>query len=397
MRRNRGFTLIELLVVIAIIAILAAILFPVFARAREAARKATCLSNVRQITLACLMYANDYDDCLPAADANQMSGQAHVLTRSPVAIAPLTAPLVDVTTDPGRVRDKLWGAYRGEFLGHYVYPTDAQYIGTPRHPIMGNPYAWGKWVLPDLLRPYMKNIQIFNCPTLSKKDPWQLCGFVVQAATVPIIPGVNKCMWDGCYTYACLHHDYGTLGSHYDLGDGCSGTWNQACGYEAHDIDGYTQPAGPSSWYPYRNINCGNYKWLFDRARVLGILPAGPSPTTDQYYRPYEYAPCSIQLGYFDDPAAKPLVWCDAISVHEGYSVAYGMTHQEPSTDPPGPNPALPWSTATNNVGLAPNIHTARPVGFVDGHAKYVNQTFYDYLRYLFRPNAEGDGDIRSF
>jgi prepilin-type N-terminal cleavage/methylation domain-containing protein len=48
MRRSRGFTLIELLVVIAIIAILAAILFPVFARAREAARKATCISNVKQ-------------------------------------------------------------------------------------------------------------------------------------------------------------------------------------------------------------------------------------------------------------------------------------------------------------------------------------------------------------
>lgn len=59
---RRGFTLIELLVVIAIIAILAAILFPVFARAREKARQSACLSNIKQLALGALMYAQDYDD-----------------------------------------------------------------------------------------------------------------------------------------------------------------------------------------------------------------------------------------------------------------------------------------------------------------------------------------------
>jgi prepilin-type N-terminal cleavage/methylation domain-containing protein len=66
---RRGFTLIELLVVIAIIAILAAILFPVFAKAREKARQASCLSNVKQIQLAILQYAQDYDETLPYASA----------------------------------------------------------------------------------------------------------------------------------------------------------------------------------------------------------------------------------------------------------------------------------------------------------------------------------------
>ncbi len=60
-----AFTLIELLVVIAIIAILAAILFPVFARARENARKSSCLSNLKQIGLGTIMYAQDYDEAVP--------------------------------------------------------------------------------------------------------------------------------------------------------------------------------------------------------------------------------------------------------------------------------------------------------------------------------------------
>ena len=65
MLRRKGFTLIELLVVIAIIAILAAILFPVFARAREKARQASCQSNMKQISLGMLMYIQDYDESFP--------------------------------------------------------------------------------------------------------------------------------------------------------------------------------------------------------------------------------------------------------------------------------------------------------------------------------------------
>ena len=62
---KKGFTLIELLVVIAIIAILAAILFPVFAQAREKARQASCLSNVKQLGTACQLYVDDWDETFP--------------------------------------------------------------------------------------------------------------------------------------------------------------------------------------------------------------------------------------------------------------------------------------------------------------------------------------------
>lgn len=64
---KKGFTLIELLVVIAIIAILAAILFPVFAKARENARRTSCLSNLKQLSSGALMYAQDYDELFPVS------------------------------------------------------------------------------------------------------------------------------------------------------------------------------------------------------------------------------------------------------------------------------------------------------------------------------------------
>jgi prepilin-type N-terminal cleavage/methylation domain-containing protein/prepilin-type processing-associated H-X9-DG protein len=79
--RKRGFTLIELLVTIAIISILAGILFPVFARARENARRASCMSNMHQLSLATMQYISDNDDMLIAA---HMSGGYTVNTWEPM-------------------------------------------------------------------------------------------------------------------------------------------------------------------------------------------------------------------------------------------------------------------------------------------------------------------------
>lgn len=118
---KKGFTLIELLVVVAIIAILAAILFPVFARARENARRTSCLSNMKQIGLGLMQYLQDHDGRYPHSLLRDSNGD----------------PIID--TDKSRPS--------GNFV-EYVGTTTANYR---------------TWM--DLLFPYVKNVQIFVCPT----------------------------------------------------------------------------------------------------------------------------------------------------------------------------------------------------------------------------------------
>lgn len=114
MRRQFGFTLIELLVVIAIIAILAAILFPVFAQAREKARQAMCQSNLKQIGLAYLMYAQDYDEI-----GAPMWGK-NCLNPDGSAIAGCA---------PGVFTDTAWGGYWPDLIYPYVKAGKAHING----------------------------------------------------------------------------------------------------------------------------------------------------------------------------------------------------------------------------------------------------------------------------
>jgi prepilin-type N-terminal cleavage/methylation domain-containing protein/prepilin-type processing-associated H-X9-DG protein len=144
---DKGFTLIELLVVIAIIAILAAILFPVFSQARAKARSAVCISNVKQIALGMNMYAQDYDESFPQWKWDQ--------SYSGGGGGP--GPVNDATT--------LW------------------------------------W---NAIYPYVKNAQIFNCPdnnyqfTTRQDGHW---GWFTSGANVNKIVGLNPVFYDTVVGY----------------------------------------------------------------------------------------------------------------------------------------------------------------------------------------------------
>jgi prepilin-type N-terminal cleavage/methylation domain-containing protein len=139
-----GFTLIELLVVIAIIAILAAILFPVFARARENARRTSCQSNLKQIALGTLQYTQDYDERYPL----------------PVYADNATYTQTD-TSMPG-----------------YYYKV-------------GNGGTIISWM--DLIFPYVKSLQIFQCPS-NKLRPGATTSIDANYSYNPYISSALKTM-----------------------------------------------------------------------------------------------------------------------------------------------------------------------------------------------------------
>jgi len=133
-RGRKGFTLIELLVVIAIIAILAAILFPVFARARRAAQRTACLNNLKQIGNAIHMYVQDWDSKFPLVQGFGL------------ALDPITS---------------LWNSLPGTYRPGYATTVtrrglDAKYM-------------------PDLLNPYVRNTNIFFCPSVADLQ-WEIPG-----------------------------------------------------------------------------------------------------------------------------------------------------------------------------------------------------------------------------
>lgn len=130
--QKKAFTLIELLVVIAIIAILAAILFPVFAQAKAAAKKAAAISNQKQIGTALQIYMGDYDDVYPRNDDCELNSSLNTANNN-----------IAAGTDPSP-----WCN------------------GANGFPFRMNHYSWQKWV-----RPYTKNVQLFEHPGRAKLNP----------------------------------------------------------------------------------------------------------------------------------------------------------------------------------------------------------------------------------
>jgi len=143
MRTRKGFTLIELLVVIAIIAILAAILFPVFAKARAKARQAVCLSNQKQIGLAFMMYIEDYDQTYP-----QSYPEAIALG---FGVTPTDQASINGTIVSGG------GVPADKSLPSAQFLVEPNLSGTPAG--FGHFYTWM-----DTIYPYVKSTKLFQCP-----------------------------------------------------------------------------------------------------------------------------------------------------------------------------------------------------------------------------------------
>ncbi len=150
--KKSAFTLIELLVVIAIIAILAAILFPVFAQAREKARQTSCLSNMKQVGLGLLMYAQDYDENYPRADywdsrpplnPNATGTFAARVNhyKWPAWVFPYTKN-VNIFRCPSRTRDQVAWDQNGEYKGD-GYALNLSLSGRPLNPVGENPSFLG--------------------------------------------------------------------------------------------------------------------------------------------------------------------------------------------------------------------------------------------------------------
>jgi prepilin-type N-terminal cleavage/methylation domain-containing protein/prepilin-type processing-associated H-X9-DG protein len=130
-QKPNGFTLSELLVVIAIIAILAAILFPVFAQAREKARQTSCESNMKQLSIAMLMYTEDYDETFPLANSDLYDFNPWSVTIAPYVkdLNVFFCPDDSYTAFPQGANNQWWGAqmsYAGNGItGWYQSPWDA--------------------------------------------------------------------------------------------------------------------------------------------------------------------------------------------------------------------------------------------------------------------------------
>lgn len=157
MRRRVGFTLIELLVVIAVIAILAAILYPVFAQARESARKTTCLSNLKQVGLSMTMYVTDYDETFPSATiswwcagtvSNSQKDPGTGMLYTSVSPSPSWRTVYNSSFNGMDSRQITHGyciSYKGSMAGGY-----------------GSAALYNVWY--DVTYPYTQNNRIISCP-----------------------------------------------------------------------------------------------------------------------------------------------------------------------------------------------------------------------------------------
>lgn len=242
MEKNKGFTLIELLVVIAIIAILAAILFPVFAKAREQARATSCLSNMKQLGIGILMYLDENETCFPTS----------------------TEAISTANGDPAGA---VWS---GE------YPV-----------IAGTETIFRNYSIVSCLNPYLKNLSIWKCPSDSGPDPKVTAGKNISSYSYRYF--ISQSSWTWCQAW------YQAVGWGTPMDQNTfkypSQTYILCERWPWHDNQG-------SSWYPNRNSRM-NFTFMDRHAKGLPIDKV-VYHSADQTYYDYHW-PKDGWVGTFID------------------------------------------------------------------------------------------------
>jgi len=334
-RKRHGFTLIELLVVIAIIAILAAILFPVFARAREAARRANCISNLRQIALASLMYAQDWDETLygAAQGGGGGAGAAHPINDAVRAACGPQAGCLDAAAE-----DFCWGAEQ--------------------------------WEMFDMIGPYVRNDGLAVCPTRQEpisRGPVMGISEKVGGGPSGDDDGFNDD--DGSYGYMCGHttspqDDVTSCGSPYYCTE-VLGSMNNLCASNEND-----------------------FYMVMAVAKVFGLIP--PGAVADEYF------PCAQPLNRINDAGSVILAVCNNWSAHEMINEDITTCRMYPvewkslvlDIDPGYCDGCIDDGAFANTAecmsqGGGP---IAVPFAFADGHAKYFRGNLYYLIGTLIKP-----------
>ncbi len=184
MRWRFGFTLIELLVVIAIIAILAAMLFPVFSQVREKARQTTCLSNQKQIGLAFMAYAQDYDEMLPPSNYAPNPSLPNWVWQQ------FVEPYIKGNF-PGNV-----AASQNQRISIFVCPSWDRSLGTLGADIS----TWPQWMVTRPSSSYCSNYWVMGsfdrllAPAL-RRSPVSLAQIQTPAQTLLVGEGLGTCVW----------------------------------------------------------------------------------------------------------------------------------------------------------------------------------------------------------